>query len=129
MTTTEIITTACIYLVIPIIGMLYFIYLRDKMIKEEIPNPPVIELLLVFAIYGILLLTILTALFWEWSAFASLGVVFIVLIAPILMAFISIRLRINKGLSKYHLAIQNASLYYFLIFPVSLFFLFWLGKK
>jgi|GEM_PF-4787996 len=129
MTTTEIISTACIYFVIPIIGALYFIHLRDKMIKEETQNPPVIALLLVFAIYGILLLTILTALFGEWSGFASLGMIFITLIAPILMAFISVRLQLNKGLSKYHLGVQNAALYYFLIFPVSLFLLFWLGKN
>lgn len=129
MTKIEIITATCIYFLIPIIGLLYFIHLRDKMVKAQVTNPPVIELLLVFAIYGVLLIIILTAFFWEWSAPASLGVIFIVFIAPILMAFISVRLQTNKGLSKYHLAIQNAALYYFLIFPVSLFILFWLGKN
>jgi hypothetical protein len=129
MTTYEIIIATFIYFATPIIGMLYFVHLRDKMIKAQIKNPPVIELLLVLAIYGILLILILTALFWEWSGFASLGVIFIVFVAPILMAFISVRLQMEKSSTNYHLALQRAALYYFLIFPVSLFLLFWLGKN
>lgn len=34
-----------------------------------------------------------------------------------------------KPFTNYHPTLQKAALYYFLIFPVSLFPLFWLGKN
>ena len=124
MTTLEIILAACVYFVIPISGMLCFVHLRDKMIQSGIRKPPVMELFLVFAIYGILVLTILSGLFWGFSLFSLLGSVFMTLAAPILMAFISVRLKMTRGISKYHLGTQKAALYYFLAFPIGLFILF-----
>lgn len=129
MTTSEIILTASIYFLIPIIGLLYFVHFRDKMVQSGIPKPPVFELFLVFAIYGILLLTILTGLFWKWSAIALLGAFFSIFIAPILMGFISVRLKMNTPSSNYHLAVQKAAVYYFIAFPIGIFLLFSFSKN
>ena len=129
MTTVEILLAAGVYFVIPISGLLYFVHLRDRMIQSGIQKPPVIELFLVFAIYGILLLTILSGLFWEFSLFSFLGSVFMALPAPIGMAFISVRLRMTGSVSKYHLALQKAALYYFLAFPIGLFILYNFAKR
>lgn len=128
MTTSEIILTASVYFLLPIIGLIYFVHLRDKMVRSGIPKPPVFELLLVFAIYGILLLTLLTGLFFEWSAAAFLGTFFSIFVAPILMAFISVRLKMNTSASNYHLAVQKAAVYYFIAFPIGIFILFSFAK-
>lgn len=128
MTTSEIILTASVYFLFPIIGLICFVHLRDKMIRSGTQNPPVFELLLVFAIYGILFLTLLTGLFFEWSAAAFLGTIFSIFIAPILMAFISVRLKMNTPASNYHLAVQKAAVYYFIAFPIGIFLLFSFAK-
>lgn len=124
MTTTEILTAAGIHFLVPIIGLLYFLRLRNQMIQSQITNPPVLELFLVFAIYGVLLILLLTALFWEWSAAALLGTLFSIFIAPILMAFISVRLKMAKPSTSYHLALQKAAVYYFIAFPIGIFVVF-----
>ncbi|MNJ90749.1 hypothetical protein D3C87_83860 [compost metagenome] len=128
MTTSEIILTASVYFLLPILGLLYFVHLRDKMVQSGIPKPPVFELLLVFAIYGILLITLLTGLFFEWSAAAFLGTFFSVFIAPILQVLIYVRLKMISPASSYHLTLQKAALYYFIAFPISLFILFSFAK-
>lgn len=98
------------------------------MVRSGIANPPVLELFLTFAIYGVLLVLVLTFLFWEWSAAAFLGTVFSVFIAPILMVFIYVRLKMAKPATTYHLALQKAAMWYFFAFPAGVIILFSFAK-
>jgi len=102
MTATEIITGLTIHLVIPLSGLLFFLQLRIRMKKENIQNKPEIELFIIFATYGGLLLVILTELFWDWSGMASLGTFYLILGAPIVMGLIFYRHRHTRNHSKYH---------------------------
>jgi hypothetical protein len=49
-----------------------------------------------------LLLVILTVLFWVWSGAASLGVGYLVVIAPLLLIGIALRTRRERKLSVHH---------------------------
>jgi hypothetical protein len=86
--------------------------------KEDIQNAPVIELFVIFATYGGLLLVSLTALIWKWSGMASLGTFYLILGAPIAMGIISYRLRKTKKTSKYHKWTYLLGILYFVIAPV-----------
>ncbi len=120
MTTVEIITAIIIHLLIPIIGLLTYILLIRKIKKEIISNPPIIDFFLIFATYGVLLLVMLTTVFWEWSGIASLGTFYLIIGGPIVMGIIAYRNYRNKGLSKYHMLAYKAGLFYFLITPLTL---------
>ena len=98
----EIIVAITIHLILPALGILLFLKMRSRMIKENIKDSPIIELLFVFATYGGLLLVILTALFWYWSGMASLLCFSLIIIAPIAMGIILWRLSEKKSLSNYH---------------------------
>lgn len=120
MTSLEIISVSVIYLVLPICGLSWFLHLCEKMKNENIVNSPVEELFGVFWIYGTLLVVFLSVLFWGWSGVALLGMIFLVFAAPLLMAWISIRVRKKKGISNYHLLVLNAAMLYFVVLPVCL---------
>ena len=128
MTILDTLLIAFIYLIIPTSTILFFFRTQHKMIENRTQNPPTLELFMVLVIYCMLLLTILSGAFLKWSLFAYLGMFFITFAAPILMAFISVRLKMAGSLSKYHLALQKAALYYFLAFPTGLFILFSFAK-
>ncbi len=120
MTSLEIISVATIYLLLPICGLIGFLHLCEKMKREKIAHSPVEELFGIFWIYGTLVIVFLSVLFWGWSGVALLGMIFLVFVAPLLMAWISIRLRKKKGISKYHLFVLNAAMLYFVVLPVCL---------
>src|SRR5690554_8111796 len=82
LSTYELITAVMIHLVNPVLGIVFYVFLVNKMKKANIKNPPNAALFLEFFIYGGLLLIILTSLFWYWSAMASLGFIFVLFIAP-----------------------------------------------
>ena len=117
----EIIIAIIIHLIIPIIGIMFFIDLVRKMRFEKVENPPVIELFLIFATYGGLLLVILTSLFWKWSGMASIGTFYLIIIAPIIMGIISYKTHKNKTISKYHNWFYKVSLSYYIIAPIIIF--------
>ena len=118
MTIAEIIIALTIHLLLPLIGLFYFIRLSKRMKKEEIQNAPIIELFLIFATYGGLLLVTLTALFWKWSGLASLGTFYLILGAPIAMGIISYKHRKTKKTSKYHKWTYLLGILYYAIAPV-----------
>lgn len=118
MTIAEIIIALTIHLFLPLIGLFYFIRLRAKMKKEEIQNAPIIELFIIFATYGGLLLVILTTLLWKWSGMASLGSFYLILGAPIAMGIIAYRHRKSKKDSKYHKWTYLSGILYFIITPL-----------
>ena len=118
MTIKEIIIALTIHLLLPLIGLFYFIRLRTRMKKEEIQNAPIIELFIIFATYGGLLLVVLTTLLWKWSGMASLGSFYLILVAPIAMGIIAYRHRKTKKDSKYHKWTYLSGILYFIITPL-----------
>lgn len=128
MTSLEIISVSVIYLVLPICGLIVFLHLCEKMKREKVSNAPVEELFGVFWIYGTLLVVFLSVLFWGWSGVALIGMVFLVFAAPLLMAWISIRIRKKKGVSNYHLLVLNAAMGYFVMLPVCLVVLYFVDQ-
>jgi hypothetical protein len=129
MTTKEIIIAFTIHLIIPLMGLLSFLQLKHKMKRENIQNAPTTELFIIFATYGGLLLIVLTALFWQWSGMASLGLFYLILGAPIAMGFIAYTQREQKTISTLHNWVYNSSLLYFIIAPVTFFVLFLVRKN
>jgi len=115
MTIKETIIVLIIHLVVPLVGLLYFLQLRKQMKRENIQNPPTIALFVIFVAYGGLLLVLLTGLFWYWSGMASLGLFFLIFVMPILMGIITYRHRHTKFVSKYHWRTYELGLAYFLI--------------
>jgi hypothetical protein len=89
MTAKEIIIALMIHLIIPSVGLFYFLRLKKQMKSENIENALIQELFLIFATYGGLLLILLTTLFWKWSGLASLGMFYLILGAPIIMGIIA----------------------------------------
>jgi hypothetical protein len=119
----EIITALIIHLFIPLAGLIYFISLVRRMKKENISDPPTVELFIIFSTYGGLLLVVLTTLFWEWSGMASLGTFYLLIGAPIVMGIIAYRQRATFERSMYHKWSYHAALLYFAIAPFYLFLL------
>ncbi len=118
MTIFEIIVALTIHILLPIVGILYFIHLRNRMKKEEVKNALIIDLFIIFATYGGLLLVSLTAIFWKWSGLASLGTFYLIIGAPVAMGIISYRNRKTKKDSKYHKWTYLSGILYFVIAPV-----------
>ena len=123
MTTKEVIIFITIHLVIPLLGLLYFLHLRKRMNSNNVLNAPTIELFLIFATYGGLLLLTLTTLFWKWSGMATLGAFYLILGGPIIMGIIAYRHRQTKTISKYHKLTYLFGLSYFVVAPLTLLFL------
>lgn len=111
-------TFIAIHLLIPFAGLIAYFLLLRRMGKQGVTDPPAFELFALFAIYGGLLVTLLTQLFWYWSGMASLGVFFLVFIAPLVLLFTAYRTRTARQTSRYHRIVHTASWAYFLIAPV-----------
>lgn len=124
MTTKEIFIAVTIHLLIPLIGLIYFIWLAKKIRRDNINNAPTVELFIIFATYGGLLLVTLTTLFWKWSGMASLVTFYLILGAPIVMGIIAYKQKKRKDISIYHRRAYYASLLYFVIAPIIFLLLF-----
>jgi FtsH-binding integral membrane protein len=116
---TEILTAIVIHLIVPLIGLVLFLRLRNKMTKEKIANPPTVELFIIFATYGGLLLVTLTSLFWKWSGMASLGTFYLMLGAPVVMGLIAYRNYKLRHESKYRDWTFKSGLLYYVITPLT----------
>ena len=61
------------------------------------------DLFIIFATYGgLLVLTLSSVLNLEWSGAASLGTIYLLLIAPFVMGYICLKYSKKKGSSIYH---------------------------
>lgn len=96
---------------------------------EQSENPPIIEVFFIFATYGGLLLVVLTTFFWKWSGMASLGVIYLMIVAPVLMGIITFRHSKRKNDSIYHKWIYKFASFYFLIAPIIIGGLFFVINK
>jgi hypothetical protein len=70
--------------------------------SASIRSPPVIPYFILFATFGGWLLVALTAYFWKWSGMASLGMIYLILVAPFLTAALAWKLRHQRALSVFH---------------------------
>ena len=119
----ELVRAILVNFVVPLAGLKVFLSLRERMREEQIERPPFIPLFIIFATYGGLLVVVLTVLFWRWSGMASLGLFYLVLVAPIAMTVLAIILYRQRRLSSYHLASFVASgVYPCLIVPTVVFY-------
>ena len=108
----DVVKALLIHLVVPAAGLQWFLSLRDDMREERVENPPIIPLFIIFSTYGGLLLVILTTFFWYWSGVASLGLVYLLFVAPIVMLLMAWRLHPQREMSRFHRAAYVASVTY-----------------
>lgn len=108
----DVVKALLIHLIVPAAGFQWFLWLRGDMREEEIEHPPVVPLFIIFATYGGLLVVILTTFFWYWSGMASLGLLYLLFLAPIIMLIIAWRLYPERKLSRFHRAAFWASAAY-----------------
>jgi len=102
MTSSQILTAVAIYLLVPFAGFAVFCWLCLRMRLAGIPDPPFVSYFILFATFGGWLVVALTALFWEWSGMASLGVFYLVFAAPCITGVLAWRLRQRRPLSAFH---------------------------
>jgi hypothetical protein len=108
----EIVKALLIHLLVPAAGLQWFLWLREDMRQEEVERPPVIPFFIIFATYGGLLLVVLTTLLWRWLGMASLGLAYLLFLAPVVMLVLAWRLYPQRGLSRFHRAAFIASASY-----------------
>lgn len=108
----DIVKALLIHLAVPAAGLQWFLWLRDDMREEQVKNPPIIPFFIIFATYGGLLLVILTMLLWYWSGMASLGLAYLLFLAPVVMLIMARKLYPQRTLSRFHRAAYVASVIY-----------------
>lgn len=113
----RIIESIIIYLVLPSLGIYSYILLIRKMKREKINNLPTLEYLILYFTYGGLLTVLLTSIFSIWSGLASIGTLYLLLLAPIILAYNSYKMFKKRSESKYHKMAFILSALYFLIVP------------
>lgn len=123
----KVITAVAIHLLVPLLGVAAFFLLCRRMWRAQIPSPPFFSYFVLFGTFGGWLLVLLTALFWEWSGMASIGVFSLVLIAPFVTAAIALTLRSRRSLSAFHRSAFAASVGYSGLMLASV--LGWLGIR
>lgn len=116
----DIFSFVVIHIIIPCLGLAYFLLIRSKMLRKEVSNPPIIEFFILFTSYGGLLLVVLTHLFWQWSGMATLGALYLVLLAPVIMFIMLLRVRKKIKISGYHNTAYIMCILYFIIVPILL---------
>jgi hypothetical protein len=116
----NILVPIAIYLATPFVGLISYIWLYRKMVVAKLPLPPKMSYFFLFVNYGGLLVVLLTSLFWFWSGMASLGVFYLMLIAPISMMVIGYIEFKRRTLSQYHKWAFILSLSYIVLIAVPL---------
>jgi hypothetical protein len=105
----ELLRAILVNFVVPLAGLGIFLRLREQMRDQQIERPPIVPLIIIFATYGGLLMVVLTVLFWRWSGMASLGVFYLVVVAPLAMTVLAVILYRQRRLSRYHFGSLIAS--------------------
>jgi hypothetical protein len=95
--------------------------------RAQIPSPPFFSYFVLFATVGGWLLVLLTALFWEWSGMASLGIFYLVLVAPFVTAALAWSLHRRRTVSGFHRSAFVASIGYSGLMLVAV--LGWIGVR
>ena len=118
MTIGQIATAALIYIALPLAGLCWFILLCRNMHRNRVPDPPVLPLLILICSYGGLLMMLLTALFWEWSGMATLGLGYLVIVAPVLMGVAAYQLKPRQAVSPIYRRMYRSALAYYFALPI-----------
>lgn len=108
-----------IYFLVPIIGLALFFYTNKNLKPRSKKELFTLKLLIAFGCMGGLTLVLLTLLFWELSGLASVGIAFLIFIAPILMALIGYD-SYNKREDKAENILFKLSVSYFALLPLIL---------
>ena len=101
-----------IHLVVPGAGVLLYLSLICWMLERQIKKPPAISFFIIFATWGTLLVLVLTRFFWYWSGMATLGLAYLIFLAPIVMGVIAVRIYLDRKQSHFHQAAFFASVSY-----------------
>ena len=91
-----------IYILLPALGVAVYLVLIWRMRRIGVPSPPRLAYFVLFFTVGGWLQVLLTVWLWEWSGMASLGVFYLIIIAPLLTSLIAWRLRRQRTLSAFH---------------------------
>jgi hypothetical protein len=116
----ELLIATLIHLVVPLAGLLLFLRLKHQMYQQQIPDPPITVLFLVFVTYGGWLMVILTGLFWQMSGMVTVGLAYLLLVAPLLMPVLAWCLYPARAKSKFHFGLFAACAAYLAI-PIGVF--------
>lgn len=101
-----------IHVLVPAAGVVLFFWLVSRMFERQIENPPVFSLFIIFATWGSLLVLILTRFFLYWSGMSTVGLLYLVFLAPIVMFAIAVRCYLERKLSRFHMGALVASISY-----------------
>ena len=115
----ETIIPILIYILVPTLGLALFLFTNKTLKPDEKKEFFSFKLLIVFGCLGGLTLLLLTSLFWKWSGLATLGSIFLILIAPILLAIIAFD-SFKKRKNKAEKTVFNLSISYFIFLPLVL---------
>ena len=98
-TISNLLTPLSIYVLTSILGLLVYFALIRTMRSTKVVSAPELPFFILFFTSGGWLLVLLTVWFWEWSGLASIGMLYLILIAPVLTALMAWRLRSYRTLS------------------------------
>ena len=101
--------------VVPMLGIVMFGLLYRWMNRAQIQSPPFLSYFILFTVFGGWLMVLLTAFFWKWSGMASLGLFYLMFVAPFLTAAFAWKLRNHRSLSAFHRSALVLSVGYSLV--------------
>ena len=127
MSVKEIIIVLFIHVLVPLAGLAIYLRLLAKLRKQNLVSTLGIYFLIIFITYGGLLMVVLTGFFWRWSGMASLGLFYLLLPAPVLMAVTAYNNNKLNSLSRYHWLAFRSGLFYFAILPVVILIMYFAG--
>lgn len=125
--TIEIFIVVTIYFTIPVMALILYFRLVKQIRDKRVTNPPFTDLFIIFGTYGGLLLVTFTSLFWIWSGMASVGIFYLILLAPVIMGLIAWRNYKRRRISIYHNASFILGLTYIGIVPLIFVILYSIG--
>src|SRR4051812_36221951 len=96
MKASELIPGLFIHLVVPLAGLIWYIKLCRQLRKRGAPAGLSTQLFIIFLCWGGVLLEALTGMFWHWSGLATVGTFFLILVAPVLLFFVTLGLERQK---------------------------------
>jgi hypothetical protein len=118
-----------IYFLIPAVGFGLYESLCSRMNALNTPDPPRLALAILFGTYGGWLLVVLTEMFWFWSGLASLGTIYLIAVAPIVLGLLAVQLYPKRTLSRFHKLAFVASVGYVAIPLMAIACAFVVGRK
>lgn len=111
----EMVSFTVVHLLAPLAGLQLYRRLCRRMQAAKVEAPPAFAFFLLFVTYGGALLLLLTRLFWHWSGAALVGLVYLLFLAPVILAVVAFLLSSKRAVSPYHRAAFVASLGYLLL--------------